>query len=161
MITRRVSGTALCCLSSFPPPLLNDRFPGFRKEGRHTVVCGDAVVVDHAAGVEGVAGLLAGAATVQDAAVLAVPQQRRDFRRTAASIMENGKANRCQLLAFPIPPRRNCRLIFNFKKKETAGPHNEHIPGGCNSCSISLTRKPSAKNRVREHEEEEHGEIFQ
>jgi hypothetical protein len=50
-------------------------------------VCGDAVVVDHAAGVEGVAGLLAGAATVQDAAVLAVPQQRRDLRRTAASIM--------------------------------------------------------------------------
>jgi len=45
-----------------------------------TVVGGDAVVVDHAAGVEGVAGLLAGAAAVQDPAVLPVPQQRRDFR---------------------------------------------------------------------------------
>ena len=44
-----------------------------------TVVGVDAVVVDHAAGVEGVAGLLAGAAAVQDPAVLAVPQQRRDF----------------------------------------------------------------------------------
>ena len=45
-----------------------------------TVVGGDAVVVDHAAGVEGVAGLLTGAAAVQDPAVLPVPQQRRDFR---------------------------------------------------------------------------------
>lgn len=44
-----------------------------------TVVGVDAVVVDHAAGVEGVAGLLAGAAAVQDPAVLPVPQQRRDF----------------------------------------------------------------------------------
>lgn len=45
-----------------------------------TVVGVDAVVVDHAAGVERVAGLLAWAAAVQDPAVLAVPQQRRDFR---------------------------------------------------------------------------------
>lgn len=37
----------------------------------------DAVVVVHAAGVEGVARALAGAPAVEDAAVLAVPQERR------------------------------------------------------------------------------------
>jgi hypothetical protein len=40
-------------------------------------LCLDAVVVVHAAGVERVARRLAGAAAVEDAAVLAVPQERR------------------------------------------------------------------------------------
>lgn len=53
-----------------------------------TVVGGDAVVVDHAAGVQGVAGLLAGAAAVEDSAVLPVPQHRRDFRREAGGVPE-------------------------------------------------------------------------
>jgi len=42
------------------------------------VVGGNAVVVDHATGVQGVAGLLAGAAAVEDSAVFPVPQHRRD-----------------------------------------------------------------------------------
>ena len=45
------------------------------------MVVGDAVVVDHAAGVQGVTGSLAGAAAIQDPAVLPVPQDRRNFRR--------------------------------------------------------------------------------
>jgi len=40
--------------------------------------------VVHAAGVQRVARLLAGAAAVQDAAVLAVPQERRRCRRMNA-----------------------------------------------------------------------------
>lgn len=74
-----------------------------------TVVCGDAVVVDHAAGVEGVAGLLARAAAVQDAAVLAVPQQRRDFGgERARRSWATEKANACQLLNFTNSSSRNC-----------------------------------------------------
>lgn len=44
----------------------------------------DAVVVVHAAGVEGVARPLAGAPAVEDAAVLAVPQEwRRCVKRSS------------------------------------------------------------------------------
>jgi len=66
-----------------------------------TVVGGDAVVVDHAAGVEGVAGLLAGAAAVQDPAVLPVPQQRRDFRFHG----QGGQEKKKEANQYPLPVR--------------------------------------------------------
>ena len=60
----------------------------------------DAVIVVHAAGVEGVARRLAGAAAVQDAAVLAVPQERR--RRAVVGLTRAA----ARLLALR-PPRIN------------------------------------------------------
>jgi hypothetical protein len=68
-----------------------------------TVVVGDAVVVDHAAGVQGVAGFLAGAAAVEDSAVFSVPQDRSNFRRWVA--YRKPRTNECQLLQFhALPP---------------------------------------------------------
>jgi hypothetical protein len=83
----------------------------------------------------------------------------------AAGLAENGRVDHVKqkgkqvsvITRFSIPPHRNCRLIlltlkkklqahFINSKKETARSHN--------SCTISLTRKLSAKNRVREHEKE-------
>lgn len=58
----------------------------------------DAVVVVHAAGVEGVAGPLAGAPAVEDAAVLAVPQEGRRCTRIKDHVEKKKKKNTLEYL---------------------------------------------------------------
>jgi len=79
-----------------------------------TVVGGDAVVVDHAAGVESVAGLLAGAAAVQDPAVLPVPQQRRDFHYQGQGGWTKKKANQ-------YPFSRTSEGLMKAEKQPASG----------------------------------------